>query len=78
MSVQQQMVDDAEQAGFDEGRQAERKAIVDWLRYLLTANRNDQARQELNKMLSTGGSTIGSIMWAIERGEHNALRSEDK
>ena len=72
MSVQQQTVDEAEQAGFDGGRQAERSEILDWFRYLMTANRDKQARRELDRVLSTGGSTIGSLMRAIERNDHRA------
>jgi len=74
MSVQQQMVDAAEQSGFEAGRQAgrqeERDAIVAWLRRLMTANRDPKAREELDRVLSMANSTLGSVRKSLERGDH--------
>lgn len=78
MSVQQQMVDAAEQSGFEAGRQAERGELISWLRYLMTANRDARAREEPDRVMLLKNSTLGSIKYAVERGEHTVAARRER
>lgn len=70
MSADREAVEAAERSGFEAGRLAERKSFIAWIRYLMTANRDPRAREDLLRVLATGGSTLGSVRQAVERGDH--------
>jgi hypothetical protein len=47
-------------------QQEERDGIIDWLRYLSTANKDPAARRELDRVLRLAPSTVDALRVAIE------------